>query len=300
MASRCAPGVSFNKYGSCYKEDQLKEFSQLNGIDPELHSGNVNALVQLLKEKYEPVCQSNESCWINQGKINKKLATEMTLQVKPELRGLEVWLNSREIGIIMVQHMRVYSDFLFLGPFAVDFDKYIVQKDLSVWEYPISRLLKSKRTKIGIIFNTDPHNASGKHWIALYMDITSKTICFFDSLARSPPASVKKLIAWYEQQLQGNRHTQFQDNYDNNNKTGTGQTKTQLQGSDTNTRQARTDHTPPKRNKQVYQKENSQCGMYSVHFILEMCKGISFEDFLSRDLPDGLMAEYRKLYFSHS
>ena len=36
--------------------------------------------------------------------------------------------------------------------------------------------------KIGIIFNTDPHNKSGSHWISLFIDVKKKIICFFDSV----------------------------------------------------------------------------------------------------------------------
>ena len=46
-----------------------------------------------------------------------------------------------------------------------------------------------------------------------------------------------------------------------------------------------------------YQKANSQCGMYAIHFIKSMLEGLSFEDYLDTKLNDKLMIQLRNQYF---
>ena len=46
-----------------------------------------------------------------------------------------------------------------------------------------------------------------------------------------------------------------------------------------------------------YQKRNSQCGMYAIHFIKKMLEGLSFEEYLNTKLSDQYMIDLRKDYF---
>ena len=46
-----------------------------------------------------------------------------------------------------------------------------------------------------------------------------------------------------------------------------------------------------------YQKKNSQCGMYAIHFIKKMLEGLSFQKYLQTPLNDNLMLNLRKEYF---
>ena len=50
-------------------------------------------------------------------------------------------------------------------------------------------LLNNNKKCMGIVFNTDPHNASGQHWFSIYIDLvgknikTNQLIYYFDSVA---------------------------------------------------------------------------------------------------------------------
>jgi hypothetical protein len=46
-----------------------------------------------------------------------------------------------------------------------------------------------------------------------------------------------------------------------------------------------------------YQNKDAQCGMYSIHFIKEMIKGLSFRQFLKSGLSDKKMIAIRNDYF---
>ena len=47
-----------------------------------------------------------------------------------------------------------------------------------------------------------------------------------------------------------------------------------------------------------HQFRNSECGVYSIHFIVSMLDGLSFPAFVKNVITDAQMNQYRKLYFS--
>ena len=48
--------------------------------------------------------------------------------------------------------------------------------------------------KIGIVFNIDPHDKPGQHWIALFCDLNKEEISFWDSFAVAPPNEITVLM----------------------------------------------------------------------------------------------------------
>ena len=46
-------------------------------------------------------------------------------------------------------------------------------------EFNLRDNLKEGKTKVGIIFNTDPHTEDGEHWVAMYMDLNKGKIILF-------------------------------------------------------------------------------------------------------------------------
>lgn len=50
-------------------------------------------------------------------------------------------------------------------------------------------------------------------------------------------------------------------------------------------------------NDRSYQMKEAQCGMYSIHFIKEMLKGVPFKEFLKSGLCDKKMIKKRNEYF---
>lgn len=120
------------------------------------------------------------------------------------------------------------------------------------------RLNKTKQNKIGLILNLDPSYMSGSHWVSFFIDKKNKTICFFDSAGDEPPEQVQKLI----------EHLKRQGNY-----------KVVI-------------------NKNVHQRGNTACGIYSMYFIIERLKGRSCQNIFSDVIHDRDMNKKRKEYFS--
>ena len=48
--------------------------------------------------------------------------------------------------------------------------------------------------KLGVVFNLDPHNKPGSHWISLYVDMHNGGIYYFDSYAKPPTQEVQDLM----------------------------------------------------------------------------------------------------------
>ena len=96
-------------------------------------------------------------------------------------RKMQAWLNSDDIEKVMKQYEHTYPCFRFIGPTPIDFDKHIYE-DKCVWDdlckFDLLSYINDGINKIGIIFNTDPHDKSGAHWISLFIDLIILLIVF--------------------------------------------------------------------------------------------------------------------------
>lgn len=173
-------------------------------------------------------------------------------------KGKTEWLSSIDIYEIMEQYMIKHSEFIFFGPVPIDFNDF---------SNALARInlkkLKSKKTKIGIVFNTDPSHKSGEHWISMFIDLKNGTICFFDSVGDDPPKEVKKLMNKLIKQAKG---------------LGI--------------------NLKPVINKTPHQFGDSECGIYSLYFIISRLQGKSCDYLMNKKvIKDAEMNKYRDKYF---
>ena len=126
---------------------------------------------------------------------------------------------------------------------------------------------KKGKNKIGIIFNTDPHNKSGSHWISLFINIKRKIICFFDSVGTKESKEIMKLVnRIIDQGHKLNPKINFK--FENNNGV-------------------------------EHQYKNTECGIYSLFFIIHMLQDKTSESFYKTHIiNDGQIQNYRKIYFN--
>lgn len=221
--------------------------------------------------EHEHACK-RESCWLKHLCIKEGLPSNVyDLTFSPQmpkswLNNPNEWLSSLDIVKVMKQWEQRYKHFKFIGPSPIDYDTHRMFGEC-VWdelcEFKLSEHLKKAHTKIGVIFNLDPHYKSGSHWVALFINDNKKTIYYFDSYGDPPPKQIKKFI---------------------NN--------TIKQSAELN--------TPYKylENKRRHQFGDSECGMYSMYFITEMLKNRCFERFQNKKVTDGYMLRLRKRFFN--
>jgi Ulp1 family protease len=142
-----------------------------------------------------------------------------------------------------------------------------------VWEelcnFSLVDQIKNGKTKIGIVFNTDPHNKPGQHWISMFINIKKGIIFFFDSTGEKPSAEIMKLVNRIKDQglaLSPKKVFKFDSN-------------------------SGVEH----------QYGNTECGIYSLFFVVHMLEDKMTEYYLKTHIiKDDYMQKFRKVYFNDS
>lgn len=292
---QCAPKAKDKKNGnndtddnelqkfSCYTKDALIKMKNLWNArhkDSAITDTKPKDIWNSLKNKMKNACY-NESCWLKQKFMEHNLNDELstyTFAPKSPTKWKEdhtTWLNSNDIEKVMKQYEHTYPCFRFIGPTPIDFDTHIYDNKC-VWDdlckFDLLSYIKDGINKIGIIFNTDPHDKSGAHWISLFIDLNKKFIFFFDSNGTDIPKQVKHFCnRVISQGLQIKT-----DKYPNGIK-------------------LKYDLNAPF----VHQESNTECGMYSLYLIVTLLKDIhNYTFFKTNKITDELMEKLRDKYFN--
>lgn len=276
---RCSPSHKGNDF-SCYSNDDLKKLREKwNARHPSaaIVSEDPKHIWTALKNNMATVCRK-ESCWLKQGfltdressaLLNESFAPEAPAEWK---KNPNEWLSSIDIIKVMKQYEKAYKCFEFMGPSPIDFDKHLSYGEC-VWEelceFSLKEQLMSGKTKIGVIFNLDNHDEPGSHWVSLFIDIKKLQIMYFDSAGEKIPAKIKQFVN--KVMKQGKQMSppiplKFDQNYPVEHQYG-----------------------------------NTECGIYSIYFIVHMLKDRTNAQYLKHHiLPDKFMENFRKIYFNES
>lgn len=268
--SRSSP----DKY-SCYDKKSLLKLRQYWNIrhpDQKIISKNAKDIWKRLKENLSHICEK-ESCWLRQKFIKHKLDNKLLyLTFAPQApqtwtKNPNEWLNSLDITRVMQQFEDKHPNFQFIGPSPIDFDNHKIDGEC-VWEelckFNLAKTLKQNKTKVGIIFNLDPHYKGGSHWVALFISIPHSICLFCDSTGDPMPKEIKKLV---------DRIT----------------TQASYLGLSLQLEVNTIEH----------QKKDSECGIYSIYFLDKMLNQNPPQLFTKR-IPDDTMQTFRNVYFNLS
>jgi hypothetical protein len=273
--TNCSPSKNMKSY-SCYSNNsiyKLKKYWNIRHPDNLILTNDTKDIWSQLKAKMSDVCDK-ESCWLKQKFIKNNLDSELrNYTFAPKMpnewkKNPYEWLSSTDIEKVMKQYEYAYPTYTFLGPSPIDFDKKKLYGQC-VWEelcnFDLKSYIKKNKTKIGIIFNTDPHYKGGSHWIALFIDIKKKFIYYFDSNGDECPKEIKLLVdRIIEQASQMNIDMTFNQNH-------------------------------PKE----HQEGDTECGVYTLYFITELLKeNKTYEYFNKHKITDEAVHIYRKVYFN--
>jgi len=249
----------------------LKEHNYKINMDDNLKKMHTNISKTLKKIKK---CNS-EQCWRNINMITdnltKKELKELNNSFKPKKPkswedNSNTWLSNVDIDNVLKQYYDKYNDYYYHGALPVDFDEEVDNKCLvdNLCKFDVDKLHKSGKNKIALVFNTDPHNKSGEHWISMYIDCIGKNIehpCiyFFDSAGNPPPKQIKEFI----------------DDTRDNSKINFSYIENNIQ----------------------HQKGNTECGIYCLHFLTYMIEDGDFMDYIQNKKNDKFMEKYRSIFF---
>jgi hypothetical protein len=182
---------------------------------------------------------NKESCWLKENKAmyDRVFAPKMPNSWK---KNINEWLSSDEILQVMTQYEKMFPEFEFLGPSPTD---YFVKEygNTCVWpelcKFNLESWIKRGKTKIGVVFNLDPHYKSGSHWVALFINTLARRIYYFDSTG----ARIHKHIAKFKKEVQSQALAQLNQVYEYDSNYGV-----------------------------EHQYHNTECGMYVLFFIITM------------------------------
>ena len=227
-----------------------------------------------IKNHFQDKCK-NEWCWIQQETVKKLNDSNIINSFRPEmpsswLTNNREWLSTLDIENVMEQYQERYNNFLFIGPVPIDFDSNhhiggcIVDE---LCKLNVAELYKANITKLGIIFNLDKHNEPGSHWVALFSNFKDKSIYYYDSYATAPNKEIRILMDRIDSQLT-NIHPKKKSKIDYN-------------------------HIR-------HQYKNSECGVYSMMFIINMLENNNFTKTTNNIVLDDEMNQNRNTLYSPS
>ena len=271
----CSP-TSRYKF-TCYSNKSLhllKHHWNFRHPDCKITTNDNYKIWSQLKGYMYSLCK-RESCWLKH-LINKNLNDELlNYTFAPESpdswkRKPTTWLNSLDIENVMKQYEKKYKNFEFIGPSPIDFNTKKLYGEC-VWNelcnFNLKKTISRKKYKIGIIFNTDPHYLDGSHWISMFIDINKRSIYFFDSVGDLPP---KEIYQFVDNIIKQGENLKIKFKYIMNHPV-------------------------------EHQEKNTECGMYSLYFIIKMLQGGNYKNlFLNKKnvIRDKEMVNLRKKYFT--
>jgi len=262
---------------TCYTDGDLQKLRNMWNArhpDKKITTNDSKEIWQMLKNYYAKVC-NKESCWVRQMTKGTKMEKELLQSFSPVepiewKKNPNEWLSSIDIIQVMNQYEKTYKCFDFLGPSPIDYDTHQLYGEC-VWEelchFSLADQIKKGKNKIGVIFNTDPHDKDGEHWISLFINIKKGTIFFFDSAGDKAPSQVMKFVKMVTEQgkkLEEPIDFKFDENY------------------------------PVE-----HQYKNTECGVYSIYFIIHMLEDKITGHYLKTHvLKDKYMEQFRKIYYN--
>ena len=282
---KCAPNFEFNN-GSCFTKDALlkiiKAYNRhhMDKITYDDHDVKKN-LWSKINIKLKEICGNRETCWLDQGFLQH--TPELNDYFKPLAPlGQYQWLTTDDIYNVMSQWEKKYPDFKFVGPLPIDFLELTDNDSIFLKKLNLS---KSPYRNIGVIFNLDPSTDGGSHWIAMNVNRKKGEIGFFDSYGDKHLYHNKYNLPFYNsfgQHSRGNkipipleiqtlihRFIKGNENY------------------------------KLKVNTMRHQYANSECGIYSMLFLLKSLN-TSFEKITQDIIADELANQYRTAFFKLS
>ena len=289
---KCAPGKNYVD-GSCFTKKDLNIITlalneNINSNEKVNQNQNKKELVNDLEKKFKENYNCNDQkCWLSQKfikKLNNQDLSKYTFRPKGP-SGKTSWLSTTNINEVIDQYEKKHDDFLYLGTVPYDFDDL---DDLGIKSLDFKQTQKDGINKLGMVINLDYHYQSGSHWVALYTDLDKNQVYFFDSFAKKPRKKIKEFI---------NRITKYI--YKKNFKENLNINKTlkKLEGGGTNEQIKNLSNFDIKFNNIQHQFKNSECGVYSINFIIRLANGESFDSITQNITKDDQMNLCRQVYF---
>lgn len=251
--------------------------------------------------KHVPL-ESGEHAWLEQDWVYKALTAEKAEHIKKDLFRPKAptewktiptaWLSTVDINKTLKQYETKFPTFRFYGATPIDFEL----KDStgscaisSLCKLDLGTIINSNNTNaaavagnnsnngtslmsaaepkiidfIGAVFNLDKHDEDGSHWVSMFINIPLQEINYWDSFAFKPPVQIRKFMLKLQKQAEAAGK------------------KFKIQC-----------------NRKRHQYNLTECGVYSINFIVQQLEGKSFSEVCNNVINDKRMNTMRKNYFN--
>lgn len=172
------------------------------------------------------------------------------------------WLSNSDIDGVLALYAKKFPRFK-----HVEFQ----MRDFKKQGGKLSRLdwceTAKKYDMLGCVLNTDLTGGPGEHWVAFNVDFKNGTVEYFDSAGQVPHGEFSEFAVETAHKLSECTGRTFHDHMVS---------------------------------KIEHQKENTECGVYSLYYILSRLNGVRYTAFEFKRVPDDVMVEFRKFLFRHS
>lgn len=222
-----------------------------------------SALRDAMAKKYS--CD-NEYCAVKKLAPTKD-AKQMLTFFKPERpaawdKDPKQWLDTENIEHVMKQYEAAHPHFAFLGAVPLDFDTTVPEWGQCVSEemckLNLEQSMKQGKTDLGVIFNLDPHDKPGSHWVCAYVNIPKKSAYYYDSYGYEPEEEIAAFLERVQQQ--GCENVYYNDIR--------------------------------------HQRSESECGTYCMYVILNLLGGRGFQEVCKDVVSDDVMNTFRDVLFA--
>lgn len=233
-----------------------------------------------------PQCDQ-ESCWVEQIKdesLKQKLRNQLFVPKRPKKWATQpnAWLSNIDIMQVMSQYESAYPSFQFIDPTSIDFamDAGTNEQATSsnqcigpeLCGLDLNQLQISGKSAVGTIINLDKHTGPGTHWVSIYVNISEQNPYFFYFDSTGDDAS-SEIINLYNRLVLTKPNLKYICS------------------------------------KIEHQKSNTECGVYSLVFIITMLTkqhpitnttktdAELIQEFTRKRIPDSVVEKYRHVYF---
>ncbi len=275
----CYSLASLKKIAKAMNEERANE----NGYVPiKVEKLSKYELWKAIQDKLKPFCDDDEECWRRQEFIKKLKDIDIqAFTFKPHMpkewkKNKYTWLSNYDIDLVLKQYERIYPNFKTYNASASDCP---VEVTCPLSNLDPFKLRAEGRTKIGIVFNLDKTGESGSHWVAVYIDL---------KIAKEPltPEDLKKMV---KDPVEINYYDSYGDPPVDGIKmfiVRLGE-KFLLKG----------EKVKILYNDKRHQYGNSECGVYSMNFILERLHGTPMKKISKSKIMDKDMNNMRRLLY---
>lgn len=270
--TKCSPEDSDNPY-SCMDDDIIIDIGRI--VNSEMNAGiDLKQCPRVVQKQICLKLNKPEHKLLDMHNIIDKLSKSKLERFRESFRpempdewssNYNTWLTTTDIDEVLKQYERDDKSLYYCGAIPMDFAECKFPNKLC--SFNLSKLLKQGKSKIAIVFNTDDHDESGEHWISMYIDCKGKNldqpcIYFHDSAGSDPPQEVMELVERVKKQGKKNEIT-----------------FTFLQ------------------NDRPHQSGSTECGIYSLHFLIYMIQNGDFMKYIRNKKGDKYIEKYRKIFF---